>query len=283
MLRISDGLPDYSWLAVYDGHGGSLVSRTAAREVLLKIFSTPEWKADHKSPSSIGKAIRRGFLLLDEELRRLPEVVRGDDHSGSTAISSLMTPNHIIVGNVGDSRSILIRNNEAIEMSHDHKPYLETEQRRIEAAGGTVQMRRVNGDLAVSRALGDFSYKALRDLPAESQQISAEPDVKWVERSETDQFLVLACDGIWDVMSNEEVAQFILQQSTEGGVDNLGELAEILIDTCLEKGSRDNMSVVIVAFPNAPRPTAEAKAARQKRIAALKEQQAQAAPPHSTR
>jgi serine/threonine protein phosphatase PrpC len=106
----------------------------------------------------------------------------------------------LIVANVGDSRCILVKKSqnggppEAVEMSFDHKPYLDTEMRRITNAGGTVTMRRVNGDLAVSRALGDFVYKHRRDLKAEEQQVSAEPEIIARERSADDQFLVLACD-----------------------------------------------------------------------------------------
>jgi protein phosphatase 1B len=108
--------------------------------------------------------------------------MRGDDHSGSTAITALVTPTHVFVGNCGDSRAILVRGGNAVEMSIDHKPYLPAETARIEAAGGTVAMRRVNGDLAVSRALGDFVYKQGRDIRAEAQQVSAEP-VRWPWRA----------------------------------------------------------------------------------------------------
>ncbi len=69
----------------------------------------------------------------------------------------------------------MVREGATLEMSIDHKPYLPVETARIEAAGGTVAMRRVNGDLAVSRALGDFVYKQGKDIKAEAQQVSAEP------------------------------------------------------------------------------------------------------------
>ncbi len=81
-----------------------------------------------------------------------------------------------------------------------------------------------------------------------------------------DQFLVLACDGVWDVMSNAEVGAYVLEQSA-GGIDNLGSLAEALIDEGLARNSRDNMSAVIVAFKAAPRPTADAVAAYKVRAA----------------
>ena len=75
-------------------------------------------------------------------------------------------------------------------------------------------MKRVNGDLAVSRALGDYVYKHAAHLPPEKQQVSCEPDILIYERRRADdQFIVLACDGIWDVMSNEECAKLIMEVS----------------------------------------------------------------------
>ena len=181
---------------------------------------------------------------------QLPSVMTGDDRSGSTAIAALVTPRHLIVANCGDSRCILVRRGDVVEMSDDHKPYNEGEQRRIVAAGGTVTMRRVNGDLAVSRALGDFVYKHTPTLPPESQQVSAEPEIRVVERSPgLDQYLLLACDGVWDVMTNEEAGGWILSQAAGSSHSfTPTDLAAGLIDECLQRGSRDNMSAVVVAF-----------------------------------
>lgn len=256
-----EGCPDYNFLAVFDGHGGHFVSSFSAKNLLRFITDTPEWKRDHRTPKGISEAFKRGFLNLDTQLRQQPVVVSGEDHSGSTAIASFVTPTHLIVANCGDSRCVLIRGGQVVEMSRDHKPYNEEEKRRIERAGGMVAMRRVNGDLAVSRALGDFLYKHKRDMADEDQQVSALPEVIEVERTDADQFLVLACDGIWDVMSNQDVANFILDKVTREGVADLGVLSEMLLDACLALDSRDNMSCVIVAFKGAPAPSTDVEMA----------------------
>jgi len=110
----------------------------------------------------------------------------------------------------------------------------------------------VNGDLAVSRALGDFFYKRVGGKEATEQPVTAKPDVTIVPRTiDKDQFLVLACDGIWDVVSNEACALFVLEKMTAGY--GLGRCCELLVDHCLELGSHDNMTVVIVAMPAAPK------------------------------
>ena len=136
-----------------------------------------------------------------------------------------------------------------IPMSFDHKPFNDTEQSRIEKAGGHVRNKRVNGDLAVSRALGDFGYKQRPDLPDAEQQVSAEPDIEIHERMGSEEFLIIACDGIWDVMSNEGACDYV-RYLLNIGEQNMGLIAEELIDHCLELGSRDNMSVILLELPN---------------------------------
>ena len=98
--------------------------------------------------------IQRGFLKFDEDTQSLPEISSGVDHSGSTAVTAFVTPTHYVVANCGDSRCVLGRGDGRSSWgSEDHKPTLESERKRIEAAGGTVSMRRVNGDLAVRESL----------------------------------------------------------------------------------------------------------------------------------
>merc|ERR1711872_1197839 len=135
--------------------------------------------------------------------------------------------------------------------TQDHKPSNEPEKERIQNAGGSVMIQRVNGSLAVSRALGDFEYKNVDGKGPTEQLVSPEPEFYIKERNEAgDEFLVLACDGVWDVMSNEEICSFISHRMKVH--DNLETICNEVIDTCLYKGSRDNMSIIIIAFPACP-------------------------------
>ncbi|KAL1114785.1 hypothetical protein AAG570_007609 [Ranatra chinensis] len=128
--------------------------------------------------------------------------------------------------------------------TRDHKPIVPSEKERIQNAGGTVMIQRVNGSLAVSRALGDYEYKNVEGRGPCEQLVSPEPEVFVQDRDEAhDEFLVLACDGIWDVMSNEAVCDYI---------------RSLLFITEDLEGSRDNMSIVLVTFPGAPKPCPEA-------------------------
>lgn len=110
------------------------------------------------------------------------------------------------------------RNGQALEMSHDHKPEDETEARRIINAGGKVtQDGRVNSGLNLSRAIGDHSYKQNLQLPPEEQMITPVPDVKHeILDPSKDRFIVLACDGVWNSLSSQEVVDFVTLEFAKG-------------------------------------------------------------------
>ena len=173
------------------------------------------------------------------------------ERSGSTCIVVMVTPSHIICANTGDSRAILQRNGKVLPLSFDHKPNNIPELQRINNAGGFVKNRRVDGDLAVSRALGDFSYKKQDKLSTNKQKVIPEPEfVIYPRNFEQDEFMVLACDGVWDVATNQECSKFVQDYMDEGRND-LDAICEDALDTCLEKDSRDNMTMGLVTFDGA--------------------------------
>lgn len=226
--------------------------------MINKLRDTEEWaryvgladKTTLEAAKLCGAAMRQAFFDIDAEMKLRPEVVSGEDQSGCTAIASIISPTFTIIANAGDSRSILCKGGKTIPMSDDHKPTNKIETERIEKAGGCVSMRRVNGDLAVSRALGDFSYKQSDHLSAAEQQVSAEADITIERRDGTEEFLVICCDGIWDVMENDEVGDYLRTnlRNFESVDTRISQASCDLIDTCLNKGSKDNMSAVIIAY-----------------------------------
>lgn len=125
------------------------------RWLLQRIVDTEEFKNidPELAPSieEIRQGIREGFLSLDEEMRKLPQIVKGLDRSGSTAVCVLVTPKHLFFVNCGDSRAVLIRDGAVGFATTDHKPAHPSERKRIQKAGGSVIVDRVNGNLAVSR------------------------------------------------------------------------------------------------------------------------------------
>ncbi len=131
--------------------------------------------------------------------------------AGCTAVVVLRVGDLMYCANAGDSRGVLCRGNGKVHpLSEDHKPTSITELGRIEKAGGFVNANgRVNGNLNLSRSLGDMKYKQVPKLLPKDQMITAEPDITVTEVLPTDRFFVLACDGVWDVLSNQEICDFI--------------------------------------------------------------------------
>ena len=242
------GHDEIGFFCVFDGHGGDFAAKHCADHVCAAVNNAPGFNAAAKEfdGDDLGAVMTKGLLQLDTQLRG---TMPAGDTSGCTACACILTAGDIVCGNVGDSRAVLCRARQAVALSEDHKPFHAVESARIIGAGGHVTMQRVNGDLAVSRALGDFSYKMRHDLPAEKQQVSAEAEVKVVTRDPEDNFVIICCDGIFDVMSNQDVCTYVMQQIDDGYP--LHRCAERLMDECLKIGSRDNMTVVIVGFPNA--------------------------------
>ncbi|CAM9515524.1 unnamed protein product [Scytosiphon promiscuus] len=171
--------------------------------------------------------------------------------AGCTSVVCLMVGNKLHVANAGDSRAVLCRGGVAVALSHDHKPMSVTERSRIEGAGGFVNAAgRVNGNLNLSRSIGDLKYKANSDLPPSGQMITAQPDLESVEVTEEDRFMILACDGVWDCMTSQECVDFV---GARIGKISLSKVCEEVMDACLSDDPRrttgiggDNMTCIVV-------------------------------------
>lgn len=225
---LDGGLSDWSYFAVFDGHAGAFVSVYSAEHLLESIMETEAFKAE-----DVIKGIHSGFLCFDDEMRDLPQISSGMDKSGSTAVCAFISPSNIYIANCGDSRAVLCRGRMPDFSTRDHKPVLPAEKERIQKAGGNVMIQRVNGSLAVSRALGDYEYKNVQGRGPCEQLVSPEPEIFVLERSDEHEFLVLACDGVWDVMSNEDLCDFIHSRLLL--TDDLELVTNQVIDTCFHK------------------------------------------------
>nr|CEL67432.1 TPA: Protein phosphatase 1G [Neospora caninum Liverpool] len=179
--------------------------------------------------------------------------------SGATAVVVLVVGGEdpvIITANAGDSRGVICRGGKAFPLSHDHKPTNPDEKKRIVAAGGYVANGRVDGNLNLSRAVGDLFYKQSKDLPAKAQRITAFPDVRITRITPEDEFVIIACDGIWDGKTNQEAVDFVREKlDAAGDVSSatLKKICEDLCDECLaedplqsEGHGCDNMTCLIV-------------------------------------
>ncbi|KAI8978684.1 phosphatase 2C-like domain-containing protein [Trametes punicea] len=244
-----DGEPSDSntFFAVYDGHGGSAVARYAGQHLHQRLLADDAYRQ-----KDYPRALKNAFLGTDEDIRSNPEFAR--DASGCTAVAALVTKEgKIYVANAGDSRSVISIKGEAKQLSFDHKPQNEKEKNRIVAAGGYIEYGRVNGNLALARALGDFDYKKNASLGPEAQIITSDPEVIEHTISEEDEFVIIACDGIWDCLSSQQAVNVVRLLISQGR--KLPEICEEICELCLAPDTTtgagigcDNMTIMIVGL-----------------------------------
>lgn len=214
--------------AIYDGHLGDSVPAYLQKHLFNNILKDEEFWSD--PTRSISKAYERTDEAI---LSHTPDLGRG----GSTAVTAiLINGEKLWIGNVGDSRAVLSRGGKAIQMSVDHEP--NTERGSIEHRGGFVSnmpgdVPRVNGQLAVSRAFGDKSLKS---------HLRSDPDVRDADINFDTDLLILASDGLWKVMENQEAVDIARKYRDPQRA------AKQLTAEALIRESKDDISCVVVRF-----------------------------------
>ncbi|KOH00041.1 Protein phosphatase 2C 2 [Saccharomyces pastorianus] len=233
---------------IFDGHGGAKVAEYCGNRIMDILL---EQKSFQKG--DLPRALIDTFLHTDVKL--LQDPIMKNDHSGCTATSMLVSKsqNLLVCANSGDSRTVLAIDGNAKALSYDHKPTLASEKSRIVAADGFVEMDRVNGNLALSRAIGDFEFKSNTRLGPEEQIVTCVPDI--IEHTldyDRDEFVILACDGIWDCLTSQDCVDLVHLGLQEGMT--LNEISSRIIDVCCSPTTEgtgigcDNMSIVVVAL-----------------------------------
>lgn len=216
------------FFGVFDGHGGSRAAEYLKQHLFENLMKHPQFMTDTKlAISETYKQTDKDFLDAEKDTFR-------DD--GSTASTAVLVGNRLYVANVGDSRAVISKAGKAIPLSEDHKPNRVDERKRIENAGGVVMWAgtwRVGGVLAMSRAFGNRMLK---------QFVVAEPEIQEEEVNEELELLVLASDGLWDVVPNEDAVSIAL------GEEEPEAAARKLTETAFSRGSADNITCIVVRF-----------------------------------
>ncbi|BAH92731.1 Os04g0500900 [Oryza sativa Japonica Group] len=250
-----DALTNTSFFGVYDGHGGSAVARM---DEMLRNQAASKELTEYGSGNEYWRTAGRSWLRCAPCV--LGPVYCGPLAEGCTACVVLIRNTQIVVGNAGDARCVISRNGQAIALSNDHKPNFPEETQRIVAAGGSVSFsrgsHRVNNGIAVSRAIGiaymfvggDLSYKNNKKLRPEQQLLTCSPEIRADQLTDDTEFLVIACDGVWDVLANQAVVDFV-RLHLNNGVE-LSVICESLLQEAITRDppSTDNMSVILVRF-----------------------------------
>ncbi|XP_042481694.1 probable protein phosphatase 2C 57 isoform X2 [Macadamia integrifolia] len=232
-----------AFYGVFDGHGGKHAAEFACNHLPRFIIE------DEDFPREIERAVASAFLQTDTALA---DVCSMDNAlaSGTTALATLVVGRSLVVANAGDCRAVLSRRGKAIEMSRDHKPVCIKERMRIEASGGHVYDGYLNGQLNVARALGDWHMEGMKN--GEGGPLSAEPELMSTNLTEEDEFLIMGCDGIWDVFMSQNAVDFARKKLQEHNDPVL--CCKEMIDEALKRNSGDNLAVVVVCFHLKPPP-----------------------------
>jgi len=275
-----------TFAAVFDGHGGDECSNYLVdalprhirnqmltdREALRSSIENGRGPRGHHADSGedatselMRRILKTAYLRADKEFI----TPKNAPQSGSTGATVVLLGRRLFAANVGDSRVVLARKNGAcLELTSDHKPSRPDEAARVRAAGGFILHKRVMGELAITRAFGDKSFKmgikamleedadelgaggmsddATKDLTA--PLVSAEPEIASIVLSHDDEFLLLACDGLFDVFKSQDAITFARQELIAHRGEP-AEVARILSDQAIRvRRSRDNVSILIIVL-----------------------------------
>ncbi|KAG8662898.1 hypothetical protein MANES_01G156200v8 [Manihot esculenta] len=238
-----DNLHQYLSTAVFDGHGGTDAASFTRKNILKFIVE------DSQFPSGTKKAIKSAFVKADHALADSKSV---DSSSGTTALTALILGRTMLIANAGDSRAVLGKRGRAVELSKDHKPNCTSERLRIERLGGVIYDGYLDGQLSVARALGDWHIKGAE---GSKSPLSAEPEFEEINLTEEDEFLIIGCDGLWDVMSSQFAVTIVRKELM---IHNDPEqCSKALVKEAIRRNSCDNLTVVVVCFSPDPPPKIE--------------------------
>lgn len=286
----------FNIFGVFDGHGGKEVSSFVKNHFTKAFLSNKKIQTDHIKQAIIETFLKMDELMQEPEgIKELKNISKKSleeddilakkynivDSQMDLYIKALLSKDEniansrgctaavcvidnktkkIFFANAGDSRLILCKKGKAYRMSIDHKPDLEIEKNRIHKAYGWVNdFGRINGNLNLSRCLGDLEYKKNKKISPQEQIITAYPDVIEEKMSSDNEFIIIGCDGIWDCIQDQEVCDIIIEKIKGPGVNPLKvKLSHILGDICDKICPRtiysegtvgyDNMTCLVVQF-----------------------------------
>lgn len=212
--------PGIDLLCVFDGHGGSKTATFGSHKLTLLFEEEFEFNEE----------------TVQNKIEQLAELIEQEEvDDGATLVAGIRKGSELITATIGDSRLLVIDSNGIVQFSTtDHKPNDRDEFERILKAGGRVVDGRTDGQIAVSRALGDLYVLG----------ISPSPDIVTYNIQENDKWLILACDGVFDVETNEDVAELTVGQ-TDARI-----LAQLIRNVAFARQSRDNISVIVLDLQN---------------------------------
>ncbi|XP_043723981.1 probable protein phosphatase 2C 25 [Telopea speciosissima] len=225
------GDPKQAFFGIFDGHGGAKAAEFAAENMDKNIMG----ELRRRGGNEIEDVIKNGYLTTDSEF------LKEEIHGGTCCVTALISKGDLVVSNAGDCRAVMSRGGIAEALTSDHKPSREDEKERILALGGYVDcyhgVWRLQGSLAVSRGIGDRSLK---------QWVIAEPETKVLNIKPECEFLILASDGLWDKVGNQEAVDMVRPLCIDTDKPELMSACRKLAELSVIRGSADDISVMVI-------------------------------------
>ncbi|ESW14185.1 hypothetical protein PHAVU_008G259800 [Phaseolus vulgaris] len=220
-----------AFFGIFDGHGGAKAAEFAANNLEKNILD----EVIVRDEDDVEEAVKRGYLNTDSDF------LKKDLHGGSCCVTALIRNGNLVVSNAGDCRAVISRGGVAEALTSDHRPSREDERDRIENLGGYVDLCRgvwrIQGSLAVSRGIGDRHLK---------QWVTAEPETKVLRIEPEHDLLILASDGLWDKVSNQEAVDIARSFLVGNNKSQPLVACKKLVDLSVSRGSMDDTSVMLI-------------------------------------
>ncbi|KAF9662173.1 hypothetical protein SADUNF_Sadunf18G0025800 [Salix dunnii] len=240
-----------SFYGVFDGHEGKHAAKFA-RDHLPRFIAK-----DEGFPMEVERVVASAFLQTDSAFAKAC-FQNAALASGTTALAALVVGRLLVVANAGDCRAVLCCAGKAIDMSNDHKPACDRERERVVASGGYIvasggrnDVEYLNGQVSVTRALGDWHIEGLKGgNGSDGGPLIADPELMTRQLTEEDEFLIIGSDGIWDVFRSQNAVDFTRRRLQEH--NDPVKCSKELVDEALKRKSLDNLAVIVVCFQSKP-------------------------------
>jgi serine/threonine protein phosphatase PrpC len=248
-----------SFFGVYDGHAGKKAAEFLRDQLHTTLLSHSQVQSEPES--ALKEAIEEAEVAF---LARAKEEKLDD---GSTLAVVLIKGNEMITANVGDSEIVLCRGGKPLVLSTAHNMMKNTaEEQRVKDAGGVVFRSRLGHpyinpqliSIAVTRSIGDITFKDTDFTAGRPSGLIASPDTRRITLTTEDEFFLIGCDGLWDVMTHEESVGFVKERLDQGITPQ--KMSEHIVKEALKRGSKDNITVLVVTLKRLAEASAPAEA-----------------------
>jgi len=262
------GLKNWSFFALFEGHDGGFVSEFLSKELLNSILNADQelfnylvnthpdmiHNDDKQIANRMKEAINKAILDIDKNMSNLDEIkkfAQNANFPGSTAVACLISPTHIYLINCGDSKAIFVSDNRIKSITREHLVIFSEEKTRIENANGIFGLYDIyykGCKSNITRSFGDYHFKANLDKTQLEQIITAQPDIHVNKRSANDEFILLASKSVWNTFDTENLKNYI--HSKLKTTDNLSKICQEIEYIFFKKVTRFLVNIVDNYFFN---------------------------------